>query len=90
MTAAAATRSISLTHPHESATPTQSTHTTPAHHPPDLLGDLPQHVDLLHACVTLSHACHDVIQPACALTAGRALTTALVLVEVRQPGGGGG
>eukprot|EP00967_Tisochrysis_lutea_P083641 scaffold116329_cov20-Tisochrysis_lutea.AAC.2 len=32
----------------------------------------------------LSHARHDVIQPACALPAGGALPAALVLVEVRQ------
>lgn len=64
------------------------THTPAAAHtapPPHLLGDLPQHVNLLHARVPLGHARHDVIQPASALTAGRALTTRLVLVKVGQP-----
>mmetsp|Transcript_19209 Transcript_19209/g.34218 ORF Transcript_19209/g.34218 Transcript_19209/m.34218 type:complete len:476 (-) Transcript_19209:63-1490(-) len=50
----------------------------------DLLGDLPQHVDLLHPGVALLHAQHDVVQPGGALAAGGALPAGLVLVKVGE------
>ena len=57
--------------------------------PLDLLGDLPQHVDLLDAGIPLLHAGHQIVQPPCALAAGGALPAGLVLVEVGQPAGAG-
>jgi hypothetical protein len=45
----------------------------------DLLRDLLQHVYLLQGRVSVHHARQDVVQPACALTAGRALAAALNL-----------
>lgn len=37
----------------------------------DLLGDLPQHVNFLHARISLLHAGHDVVQPGRTLPAVR-------------------
>eukprot|EP00850_Spirogloea_muscicola_P024277 SM000555S17871 [mRNA] locus=s555:433:3088:- [translate_table: standard] len=49
-----------------------------------LFGDLLQHVNLLEARVTGLHALQDLPHPGRALTAGRALAAALVLVKVGQ------
>lgn len=54
----------------------------------DLLGHLPQHIDLLEPRVAAPHPRHDVVQPARALAAGGALAARLVLVEVGQAGDG--
>lgn len=47
----------------------------------DLLGDHGQHVDFLHLGIAVHQAREDVVEPACALAAGRALPAALHLVD---------
>ena len=54
----------------------------------DLLGQLPDHVDLLGLGVALGEPPHHGVHPVDALPAGSALTTGLVFVEERQPGDG--
>src|SRR6266851_8802644 len=51
----------------------------------DLVGDVKQHVDLGHLRLALYHALHHAPDPARALAAGRALTAALMHVELREP-----
>merc|ERR1719324_1074353 len=54
----------------------------------DLLGQLPDHVDLLGLGVALSKSPHHGVHPVNALPAGGALATGLVLVEQSEPGDG--
>src|SRR5471032_417956 len=51
----------------------------------NLLGDVVQRIDLLDARVTRDHAFHHAPYPAEPFAAGRALATALMLVEIGEP-----
>src|SRR5476651_208827 len=51
----------------------------------DLLGDVVQRIDLLNSRVARDHAFHHAPYPAEPFAAGRALATALMLVEIGEP-----
>src|SRR5205085_5022442 len=50
----------------------------------DLLGNVPQHVDLVHLGIAFAQALHDAPHPAGAFAARGALAAALMLVEIAE------